>query len=162
MIKLQQTAISDLDFIIAAERHPDNAQYVYQWSYEDHLAALTNPNIAHFVVVDVETNENIGYLILDNVQDPSHSINLRRIVITQKGLGIGRKTLLLAQREAFEKLNANRLWLDVFTDNQKAYQLYKKVGFKEEGLLRESYLRKNKYASQYIMSILRSEYLQQD
>ena len=158
-ITLTKTLSQDLDFVINAERHPDNCNYVYQWSHTEHLQALTNPDQAHYIIKLVDTGEMVGYVILDEVQNSSNSINLRRLVVTKKGLGIGAKALKAIQQIAFTQLNAHRLWLDVFTDNQTAYQLYKKVGFVEEGLLRESYLRNGAYASQYIMAILKSEYI---
>jgi|LauGreDrversion4_2_1035121.scaffolds.fasta_scaffold137549_2 RimJ/RimL family protein N-acetyltransferase len=158
-ITLSKTQNHDLDFVINAERHPDNCDYVYQWSHAEHLQALSNPDQAHYIIKLVETGEMVGYVILDEVQNSSHSINLRRLVVIKKGLGIGAKALKAIQQIAFIQLNAHRLWLDVFTDNQTAYQLYKKVGFVEEGKLRESYLRNGTYASQYIMAILKSEYI---
>lgn len=158
-ITLSKTQSHELDFVINAERHPDNSNYVYQWSHAEHLKALDNPDQAHYIIKLTDTDEMVGYIILDEVQNSSHSINLRRLVVTKKGLGVGAKALKAIQELAFTKLNAHRLWLDVFTDNQTAYQLYKKVGFVEEGKLRESYLRNGVYASQYIMSILKSEYI---
>lgn len=158
-ITLSKTQNHELDFVINAERHPDNCNYVYQWSQAEHLQALSNPDQAHYIIKLADTGEIVGYVILDEVQNSSHSINLRRLVVTKKGLGIGAQALKAIQQIAFTELNAHRLWLDVFTDNQTAYQLYKKVGFIEEGKLRESYLRNGAYASQYIMAILKSEYV---
>ncbi|AUR50948.1 GNAT family N-acetyltransferase [Aquella oligotrophica] len=157
-IYIRKTEPKDLPFVITAERHPDNSPYVYQWSDEEHLAALANPNLRHYVIADKPTETLMGYVILDDVLNTSHTINLRRIVITQKGQGIGKIVLELIKELAFKELNAHRLWLDVFTDNEKAYQMYLKSGFKQEGLLRESYLRKGQYTSQYIMSILKTEW----
>lgn len=157
-IILRKTTELDLDFVLAAERHADNCNFVYQWSHDEHLAALINANLAHYVIEDISSAELLGYVILDDVQNTSNSINLRRLVVTVKNRGIGRLALEAIKKIAFEELNAHRLWLDVFNDNLKAYQLYQKVGFVQEGLLRESYLRNGNYASQYLMSILRSEY----
>ena len=157
-IILRKTTAADLDFVSAAESHPDNSNYVYQWSPAEHLAALSDPNLAHYVIEDSHTHELLGYIILDEVQNSSHSINLRRLVVTVKNRGIGRLALEAIKKIAFEELAANRLWLDVFSDNLRAYQLYQKVGFIQEGLLRESYLRNCVYASQYIMAILSTEY----
>lgn len=157
-ILLRKTTAADLGFVLAAERHPDNCNFVYQWSHEEHLAALINANLAHYVIEDVSSQELMGYVILDEVQNSSHSINLRRLVVTVKNRGIGRLALEVIKKIAFEELNAHRLWLDVFDDNLNAYRLYRKVGFIQEGLLRESYLRNGKYASQYLMAILSSEY----
>ena len=158
-VVMRETEPEDLGFVLQAEQHPDNSMYVYQWSYDEHQSALTNPNLKHYIIINKMSNSLVGYVILDDVLNSSHSINLRRIVITKKGQGIGKATLGLVKEVAFKKLNAHRLWLDVFTDNEKAYQIYLKSGFKQEGLLRESYLRNGKYASQYIMAILASEYL---
>ncbi|MDQ5948395.1 MAG: N-acetyltransferase protein [Pseudomonadota bacterium] len=157
-IILRKTTAADLDFVSAAESHPDNCNYVYQWSPVEHLAALSDPNLAHYVIEDSHTHEFLGYIILDEVQNSSHSINLRRLVVTVKNRGIGRLALEAIKQIAFEELAAHRLWLDVFSDNLRAYQLYQKVGFIQEGLLRESYLRNGVYASQYLMAILSTEY----
>lgn len=156
-ILLRRTKASDLDLVLSAEQHPDNCNFVYQWDYQTHINALTDDNFRHYVITNPE-HEFLGYVILDNVKDSSNSINLRRLVVTRKGESIGKQTLRLIQKLAFEELNAHRLWLDVFVDNQRAYNLYKQVGFREEGKLIESYLRNNQYRSQYIMAILKREY----
>lgn len=156
-IFLRKTQSSDLDSVLAAEQHPENSQFVYQWSWQMHHDALTNSNIRHYIITN-DANEFLGYVILDAVNDESHSINLRRLVVTRKGQSIGKQALYLIQDLAFTKLNAHRLWLDVFSDNQRAYNLYKQVGFREEGKLIESYLRNGQYVSQYIMAILTHEY----
>lgn len=157
MIRLRRTTIDDLSFVCQAESHPDNCNFVYQWKMYEHEDALNNPNFAHYIML--HNNEPSGYIILDDVLNSSRSINLRRLVVTQKGLGIGKQALELIKDIAFNQLNAHRVWLDVFYDNLTAYQLYKKVGFREEGLLRESYLRNGIHVSQYIMAILKQEYL---
>jgi RimJ/RimL family protein N-acetyltransferase len=157
-IVLQATAISDLELVIQAERHIDNCNYVYQWSLEQHQAALTNPNQRHYIIINKDNSEFCGYIILDSVQDSSGSINFRRFVVTKKGHGIGRIALGLIKHIAFNELNAHRLWLDVFTDNIRAYELYKKVGFRTEGTLIESYLRNGEYVSQHVMAILMHEF----
>lgn len=150
------TSGDKISWVRAAENHPENRSYVYQWTEQEHLASLSNPNIAHYIIYDQQ--QAVAYVILEGVCDPSHNLNLRRIVVTEKNRGYGTKILQLIKKLAFESLGAHRLWLDVFCDNHRAYQLYKKVGFREEGMLRESYLRDGEYASQYIMALLASEY----
>lgn len=156
-IILRPTQISDLECVLEAEQHPDNCNYVYQWSLEQHKSALTDTNQRHYIISNDDV-KFLGYIILDQVEDSSKSINFRRFVVTQKGQGIGKLALEAIKKIAFTELNAHRLWLDVFTDNLKAYELYKKAGFREEGKLIDSYLRNGEYASQYIMAILSHEY----
>lgn len=156
-ITIRKTKVNDLEDVLNAERHPDNSSYIYQWSHGEHEESLSNPDILHYVVCD-ENKEFCGYVILDNVQDRSRSVNLRRIVITKKGIGIGRVVLQKIQDIAFRELNIHRLWLDVFIDNNRAYELYKKVGFRLEGTLIDSYFRNGTYVSQHIMAKLQSEH----
>ena len=59
--------------------------------------------------------------------------------------------------DIFERHQPNRLWLDVFPDNERARRLYKKTGFVEEGLLRENYFWNGEFRSVVIMSILARE-----
>lgn len=155
---LRPTKPDDLDFVLAAESDPENSRFVYLWDRKQHIYALTHPIYRHYIIYDPLKNERLGYVILDDVTNPSHSINLRRIVVTKKGHKIGQNTLYQIQKIAFIELKAHRLWLDVFVDNDYAYNLYLKTGFRCEGLLVDSYLRENQYVSQYIMAILSSEF----
>lgn len=51
------------------------------------------------------------------------------------------------------------LWLDVRENNGIAYNLYKTVGFQQEGTLRECILFEGKYISLIVLSILEQEYI---
>lgn len=159
-IVLRKTEVTDLDNVLNAESHPENSIYVYQWSFNEHKMSLSDLNMLHYVICN-ENNEFYGYVILDNLQDISSSVNLRRLVVTKKGMGIGRIVLQKIQKIAFEELKIHRLWLDVFVDNHRAYELYKKVGFRLEGTLIDSYLRNDRYISQHIMAKLHREYTDQ-
>jgi len=76
-ILICKTQAEELDWVVSTERDKDNADFVYQWSYAEHLAALSNPDICHFVVKDKESNKNLGYVILDEVNNSSNSIYFR-------------------------------------------------------------------------------------
>lgn len=103
-------------------------------------------------------NGNINLIMLSMWDS---GLEFRRIVISDKGHGFGRETLKLVKKIAFEQLNAHRLWLDVRYKNQKAQRLYKSEGFVEEGILRECILYHGSYESLIVMSILKSEYVNQ-
>lgn len=55
LIILRNTEESDLDFVVNTESESENAQYVLQWSKEQHKAALTNEDILHLVIEDKKT-----------------------------------------------------------------------------------------------------------
>lgn len=157
IVTLRKTGEDDLQFVISAEREQDNAQYVGQWTREQHLNALENEDTLHLIVEDSNTTKPVGYVIMAGLQNPNNNVEFRRIVICNKGNGMGRETLRLIKKVAFEELGAHRLWLDVRSKNLRAQNLYKSGGFKEEGVLRECILYNGDYESLILMSILENE-----
>lgn len=57
-------------------------------------------------------------------------------------------------RYAFHELNLHRLSLDVIASNQPAISLYRKLGFQEEGRLRERVLRDGQAVDLIYMGLL--------
>lgn len=75
------------------------------------------------------------------------------------GQGIGRDAFELLLNYAFNELNFHRLSLRVFSFNRRAITLYKKLGFKEEGIMREAFYRSGQWHDIHMMGILKGEYL---
>jgi len=161
-ISFRNTQEKDLDFVFKAEHHSDNCSYVDQWSKEKHLNVMQDKDILHLIIEDNNDSKPIGYIIIAGLENVNKNIELKRIVITEKGKGFGREALKLIKKLSFEKLNAHRLWLDVRDHNLRAQKLYKTEGFIQEGFLRECILYKGKFESLIIMSILESEYFHED
>lgn len=158
---IRYTEEEDLEFVLKAEGEEENAKYVGQWTREQHLKALGQKEYMHLVVEEAGSGKLVGYVILNGLQNPNNSIEFMRIVITDKGKGYGRQTLQLIKKIAFDKLKANRLWLDVRLNNLRAQNLYESEGFTKEGVLRECILHNGNYESLIVMSILETEYLKQ-
>jgi ribosomal protein S18 acetylase RimI-like enzyme len=158
LVRLRPTTATDLDFVLETEQHSENQAYVGQWSHQQHLAALTNPDYAHLLIESVSHAQAVGYMIVTGLQDPDRNTNLKRIVITVKGQGYGHQVLQLVKQLAFEQWRVHRLWLDVKDYNQRARHLYATEGFVEEGILRECLKRGDTFESLVIMSILETEY----
>ena len=60
---------------------------------------------------------------------------------------------------AFRETNAHRLWLDVVSGNLRAQTVYRKVGFIQEGVLREAAILPDGRRSDFLLlSILRPEW----
>ncbi|BDH46799.1 acetyltransferase [Salmonella enterica subsp. enterica serovar Choleraesuis] len=71
------------------------------------------------------------------------------------GQGIGSCLLSSAIDYAFNWLNATRIELGVFSDNQPALKLYRKFGFEQEGIQRQAALRDGQYCDIILMARLR-------
>jgi diamine N-acetyltransferase len=72
--------------------------------------------------------------------------------------GYAQELLPAVLRFGFDELGLNKVYLEVFTTNTKAANLYRKLGFREEGVLRAHYFVNGAYHDMYSMSILRDEF----
>lgn len=171
-VALRPTCQTDLEFVIAAERHPDNAPYIGQWTLAEHEDAIASPNKAHLIVEKIDkpdlittsgqltqfnSAQPIGYVILVGLQNPHLSLQLKRIVILPKGKGFGRLTLRWLKAFTFDHLGYHRLELDVVSSNSRAQHLYRSEGFTDEGRLREAYKTSTGYEDLLLLSILKQE-----
>lgn len=158
-IRLKPTIENDLNFVLQAEQNQENLPFVTQWTKQQHFNSLSNRDIAHFIIEKITDKIYVGYAILAGLSNLNQSIELRRIVITDKGKGYGRETLQLIQKLSFEELSAHRLWLDVKEHNLRAKKLYESEGFIIEGCLRECLKTSDKWESLIIMSMLKKEFV---
>jgi [ribosomal protein S5]-alanine N-acetyltransferase len=74
------------------------------------------------------------------------------------GKGFGTEATRLMAGVAFDALNLNRVWLHVFQDNCAGIKAYQKVGFRQEGVLRDDTFRKGRYHDTIVMGLLRREW----
>ncbi|MNE09548.1 putative ribosomal N-acetyltransferase YdaF [compost metagenome] len=113
-----------------------------------------------FIISSKDTLEYIGQIDLHKLNWLNRSATLG-IVIGRKdclGKGYGREAITLMQGFVFETLNLNRLELEVYDYNERAYRCYTSCGFKEEGRFRQKIYKHGKYCDVIIMSILAEEY----
>lgn len=170
-ITLRPSQPADIPFIFAAENHPDNAPYITQCSQAWHAEAIASADYAHFVIERSPSQDGltqnsptqekrppVGYIILAGIQSPHQSLEIRRIVVVEKGQGYGREILRWIKAFGFEQLGHHRIWLDVLERNSRAQHLYKSEGFVAEGIARESFKTEAGFESAIVMSILASEY----
>lgn len=87
-----------------------------------------------------------------------HSASIGIMVHTEyQGMGIGTKLLQTVIDLADNWLMLHRLELEVFADNEKAINLYQKMGFEIEGVRRKAAIRNGRYADEMVMSRIREE-----
>jgi RimJ/RimL family protein N-acetyltransferase len=123
-------------------------------------AVQQRSDTAIFSIRLVESERLIGYCQLVDIHAVHRSAELR-IRIGEKGLrgqGYGSQALELLLRFGFYDLNLHRIWLHVFAGNDRAYRVYRKLGFTDEGLLREAAFLDGRYESIRLMALLENEY----
>lgn len=117
-------------------------------------------DIKGFVIAEKDSLDYIGQIDLIKIDWINRSAALG-IVIGRKdmlGQGYGREAIGLLKQFVFERLNLNRLELDVYGYNERAYRCYTSCGFKEEGRLRQKIYKNGKYHDLIKMSVLAEEY----
>lgn len=133
-------------------------------SREDHLAWFDKIRKDKFVKIFgiriKESDTLIGSCQLKNIDNVSKNAELQiRIGETQEhGKGLGTEAVRALLDFGFNELKLHKIYLHVFTNNERAIHVYKKVGFKEEGTRREQAFIDGKYLDEMVMGILANEY----
>ena len=128
---LRPTRESDLDTVLALERHDDNSPFIGRWTREEHAGALNHERIEHFVVTAAEGQSPIGYLIALNLVVEGFGVWIKRIVVSVKSRGLGRAFLSGYLVEALPRLGADSAMLKVYRTNPRAQKMYRTTGFAE-------------------------------
>ena len=154
---LEAVKEQNINIVIDIESHPDNCNYLWIGSYQEHLVEINDDKHILALFKEKETLDVVGYCLI-RLDKKSNSFELRRIAITKKGIGYGKESMSGLLKYAFEDLKVHRFWLDVYEDNIIGIKLYEKLGFHQDGILRDSDYTNRGYMSQIIYSILENEY----
>ena len=71
--------------------------------------------------------------------------------------GYGSDALRALLKYGFNDINLNKIWCEVFSNNT-ALEVYKHIGFKYEGKLRDHYYNEGKYWDSHMLSMLKKEF----
>jgi RimJ/RimL family protein N-acetyltransferase len=145
-----------LDQVLNIEK--SNSRFVFVWPKERHMEAINGTDEMHISVVNASGGELVGYILLAGVGGEDRVLEFRRMAIADKGRGYGRTGVRFIKKYCFEVLKYHRLWLDAYTDNERAIELYRSEGFTQDGILRECKKNGDEYRSMVIMSMLEQEY----
>ena len=157
-VRLRPTMQSDLDYVLSLEQDPANLPFITPWERTQHEAAIRFPDFRHFIIEAGSGLDAAGFVILIGCRSPHQSIELKRMVVQEKGLGYGRAALRVAKKVAFDDLGAHRFWLDVKERNARAQGLYQTEGFTLEGRLRDAVRVAGGRDSLIVMSMLAPEF----
>lgn len=119
-------------------------------------------NRADFLIFSKDSNQIVGEVVINDVSVKDRSANIR-IGINKKedfNKGYGSEAMILALNYGFGMFNLHRIELNVFEFNERAINVYEKLGFVKEGIKRDSLYFNHKYHNEIIMSILEEEFKQ--
>jgi RimJ/RimL family protein N-acetyltransferase len=113
-----------------------------------------------FMIVLRETDQPIGMMGLHNIDSRNRHAEFGITIGVKEywGKGHGTEATRLMVQYAFGTLNLNRVCLLVYDDNVRGIRAYQKVGFQQEGVLRQENFHAGRYRDTIVMSILREEW----
>jgi len=111
------------------------------------------------VVEDKASGQCVGEVVFDNWSEPNRSCNFRTAIGPRgRDRGLGTEAIRLFLAYGFEQLGLHRISLDVLNFNPRAKQVYDKLGFIAEGVLREEHRWGDQWIDVTIMSMLTHEW----
>ncbi|HBX50585.1 MAG: hypothetical protein A2W98_01220 [Bacteroidetes bacterium GWF2_33_38] len=105
----------------------------------------------------ITLNENfIGMIYLKNINWISRNCYFTIFIgeKVERGKNIGQQAMELTHEYVFNYLNMRKITLEVVKFNNSAIKLYQKMGYKEEGILKEHFFFNNSFHDVCIFSII--------
>lgn len=110
------------------ERQAHAQAFVNSSSVETHRRNFADKNIV-YLSIENEVGRLAGYFILALEADRK-TVEFRRVLIDEDERGIGQEAIMEMELYCKKQLGADRIWLDVYEDNQKGKHVYEKLGYK--------------------------------
>jgi RimJ/RimL family protein N-acetyltransferase len=114
------------------------------------------------LVVETTDGEYVGSTGLMQIDRRNRSAEAGIVIGRPEewGRGLGTDAMKGLLRHAFEELNLHRVSLRVYSFNERAMRSYAKLGFVEEGRLRQAMYRHGAWHDVVLMSILADEWFE--
>jgi RimJ/RimL family protein N-acetyltransferase len=128
---------------------------------EDYLENISiDSSRVDFIIFSKTTKNMVGEVVINDIYRNNRSSSLRIGLFKKEdfGKGYGTEALVLALHYGFGMLNLHRIELEALIFNERAIQLYEKIGFKKEGIKREGWYFNHRYYDLVTMSILEDEF----
>ncbi|MDQ4137636.1 MAG: GNAT family N-acetyltransferase [Actinomycetota bacterium] len=124
------------------------------------LAGLTERHDrADWAVIRLEDGAHIGEVVLNDLDAPNESMNLRIALSgdAARGRGYGTEAIRAVVAHAFDVVGLHRISLDVFSFNPAARRAYEKSGFVVEGRQRHTMRWDGEWVDSILMGMLASD-----
>jgi len=110
----------------------------------------------YFAIEDKKSNSFAGYTSLKNINWINRNCYFGISLLPEmQGKGLGKETTKLVIEYAIKKLNLHKIQLEVIGDNKRAIELYKSLGFVEEGILKQQFYFDGLYFDVIVMGYIR-------
>ncbi|MEG0773022.1 GNAT family protein [Clostridium sp.] len=120
------------------------------------------PEKKRFIICKKEDMTPIGEMnyISWDIRNQKCMLGIKICEIPEQGKGYGEDALIHFIDFLFKFLNLNKIELDTMVDNKRSRSIYKKLGFKEIGIIRQGYFdsRNGKFQDVMYMDLLKCDW----
>ncbi|WP_096187722.1 GNAT family N-acetyltransferase [Evansella halocellulosilytica] len=170
------------DRIMLRKVTEQDAETYYKWRNDPEVMQNTSPHLDLFtmseteefinsivrsstsksyMIVAKESKQPIGIISLIHLDYKNRNAECI-IDIGEKeywGNGYGKEAMQLLLNYSFRELNLHKVYLRVFSFNERAIRLYEKIGFSKEGELKDQLYRNGKWYSIIHMAFFQKNYM---
>lgn len=160
---------ADLEALYRQKNDPEIALLLGGFSLGYSMADLSEwlefhgkqSNEALWIVAEATTDLCVGHVGLYQIDHRIRSAEFAIMLGERRvwGRGLGKACTKFALEFGIRELNLNRIHLTVLATNQRAANMYRRVGFQDEGRLRQAQYKNGQHIDLLVMSCLREEYL---
>jgi len=162
--------------IFLTELRRDDSAILFNWINDRSLVILNNnydpiheinhdnwftniiqkKDVRIFAIRLVSNEEIIGICQLFNIDfiNSNAELQIRIGNSTYQGKGLGREAVKAVLQYSFNDLGLHRVYLKVFSTNVYAIKAYQKLGFNQEGILKEAAFINGRFIDILMMAIL--------
>ena len=169
LVHLRPLAEADVDDILGWVNDPEIVGNIAAFSgqaftRDQELAyirrTLTSTADVVWSITAADDGRYLGQTGLHQIHDRSRVARLACIIADRAdmGRGYGSAAIRAVLDHAFGVLDLHKVWLMVFATNQRGRRTYGRVGFVEEGVLREEYFHQGGWHDMVRMSLLAREW----
>lgn len=169
LVRLRPLAESDVDDILRWVNDPEIVGNIaafsgHAFTRDQELAyvrqILTSKADVVWSIVEADTGRYLGQTGLHQIHDRSKVARLACIIALRgdMGRGFGSAAIRAVLDHAFGPLGLHKVWLMVFATNARGRRIYGRIGFVEEGVLREEYFHQGGWHDMVRMSLLAREW----
>jgi diamine N-acetyltransferase len=117
-----------------------------------------------FVIIKKEDDQKIGTIGLSGIDYKNQTAEYGVLLgeKQERGKGYAKEASSAIIDYAFFELNLFKIKLKVFADNIEALNMYRKLGFEEEGILRREMYKNGVFKDITLMAILKDEWVKED
>jgi len=168
LVLLRAMEEDDANVLMELINDPEVENSVFGWSYPVSLSSqkkwilnISNDTTVSYII-DVD-KEAVGVAIISSIDMKNRTSNMNiKLLRSARGRGIATHALSLIIKYCFDELNMNCLTANVIERNEDSRKLWIKLGFNEDGVLRQRIYKNGAYHNIVSYSLLKEEYYERN